>query len=587
MHNVKKTPASEAINAAYEAKRKAKLQQFLETRELIFQKRSRGELDEEILRITSEVLEKNPDIYTFWNIRRNALISIIQRAEDETDEDYEKRHNELMKNELGLTRKALMANPKSYSAWFQRFWVLEREISPDLKQELELCKTALAVDCRNFHCWDHRRLVVKLAEISAEDELEFSNALIQSNPSNYSAWHYRGMLLMKTQPDVSGHGMVISEDCLAGEFEKILPICSYNAEDQTSWTYCRWLSESACPKEKNEPELLTASFVSPTDVLLVFSSPISKKEVSKLCPGLLDDSKIKAISFAKCLHDKYQKCNNWSLSLDPSQPSISIIVDKDKDFLLEYDSGKSFVNDYAIKKVYSTETRCKSPVAKEALEGLVRVCEELLNIDNDIPWTYAALLRTIILLNGEKDDIITRGDELVQKIKALDPQRENLYHELWERVRFSAKLRDSSSDSSLLDNLLSGDRRLDLRSLSLTSVDHLKHLAGLITDLDLQNNLISDLKQFNVFPGLKSLVLNENPIDKIEESVYLPNLKFLSLGRTNLKEASAVKTIRGSFPRIERLLVCETGLIDQQEEVHAILNPNDSNSKIRIFFYYM
>ena len=36
-------------------------------------------------------------------------------------------------------------------------------------------------------------------------------------------------------------------------------------------------------------------------------------------------------------------------------------------------------------KVYSTETRCKSPVAKEALEGLVRVCEELLNIDNDIP----------------------------------------------------------------------------------------------------------------------------------------------------------------------------------------------------------
>lgn len=124
-----------------------------------------------------------------------------------------------MKNELGLTRKALMANPKSYSAWFQRFWVLEREISPDLKQELELCKTALAVDCRNFHCWDHRRLVVKLAEISAEDELEFSNALIQSNPSNYSAWHYRGMLLMKTQPDLSGHGMVISEDCLASEFE--------------------------------------------------------------------------------------------------------------------------------------------------------------------------------------------------------------------------------------------------------------------------------------------------------------------------------------------------------------------------------
>uniref|UniRef100_A0A914DJ68 Geranylgeranyl transferase type-2 subunit alpha n=1 Tax=Acrobeloides nanus TaxID=290746 RepID=A0A914DJ68_9BILA len=320
MHNVKKTPASEAINAAYEAKRKAKLQQFLETRDLIFQKRSRGELDEEILRLTSEVLEKNPDIYTFWNIRRNALISMIQRTGDETDEDYEKRHNELMKNELELTRKAIMANPKSYSSWFQRYWVLEREISPDLKQELELCKTALAVDCRNFHCWDHRRLVVKLAGISAEDELEFLNALIQSNPSNYSAWHYRGMLLMKTQPDLSGHGMEISEDCLSSEFEKILPICSYNAEDQTLWTYCRWLSESACPKG-----------------------------------------------------------------------------------------------------------RCKSPVAKEALKGLVRFCEELLNIDCDIPWIYVTLLRTIMLLNGEK----TRGYELLQKIKALDFQREQMYDELF------------------------------------------------------------------------------------------------------------------------------------------------------------
>lgn len=37
-------------------------------------------------------------------------------------------------------------------------------------------------------------------------------------------------------------------------------------------------------------------------------------------------------------------------------------------------------------------------------------------------------------------------------------------------------------------------------------------MAGLITDLNLQDNLITNLKQFNVFPALHYLTLDENPI---------------------------------------------------------------------------
>lgn len=44
MHNVKKTPASDAINAAYEAKRKAKLQHFVEIRNKIFEKKLKGRI---------------------------------------------------------------------------------------------------------------------------------------------------------------------------------------------------------------------------------------------------------------------------------------------------------------------------------------------------------------------------------------------------------------------------------------------------------------------------------------------------------------------------------------------------------------
>lgn len=31
------------------------------------------ELDEQLLGLTAEILKKNPDIYTFWNIRRDIL----------------------------------------------------------------------------------------------------------------------------------------------------------------------------------------------------------------------------------------------------------------------------------------------------------------------------------------------------------------------------------------------------------------------------------------------------------------------------------------------------------------------------------
>lgn len=112
-----------------------------------------------------------------------------------------------------------MANPKSYAAWFHRYWVLEHQESPDLDKELELCKMALQADCRNFHCWDHRRLVVKLANLTPEEEIKFSDELITANPSNYSAWHYRGTLLQKIRPDESGHGLPIDEDCLTEELE--------------------------------------------------------------------------------------------------------------------------------------------------------------------------------------------------------------------------------------------------------------------------------------------------------------------------------------------------------------------------------
>lgn len=42
--------------------------------------RKAGELDDEILQFTSQVLNENPDIYTLWNIRKEAIILIKEKT---------------------------------------------------------------------------------------------------------------------------------------------------------------------------------------------------------------------------------------------------------------------------------------------------------------------------------------------------------------------------------------------------------------------------------------------------------------------------------------------------------------------------
>ena len=68
------------------------------------------------------------------------------------------------------------------------------------------------MDSRNFQAWHYRREIVKLSGTAAEEELEYARSLIDSNFSNYSAWHARTSLLT----DVHAAQQVVSlQDLLA------------------------------------------------------------------------------------------------------------------------------------------------------------------------------------------------------------------------------------------------------------------------------------------------------------------------------------------------------------------------------------
>ncbi|KAE9317007.1 hypothetical protein PF008_g18860 [Phytophthora fragariae] len=180
------------------------------------------------LPLTSHLLLLNPEFHVVWNYRRQAIDALAAKAQDPAAE-----MQEMAKTELKLTLDALQRNPKSYSAWFQRQWVIDRGLG-DLKKEIGLCDKLLDLDERNFHCWNYRRHVCKLAGVSDEDQLAFTTQKIEQNFSNYSALHHRSISLPEP----------LTADLLFDEIGLVQQAVFTEPDDQSAWFYYRWLLTS-------------------------------------------------------------------------------------------------------------------------------------------------------------------------------------------------------------------------------------------------------------------------------------------------------------------------------------------------------
>eukprot|EP00941_MAST-03F_sp_MAST-3F-sp1_P004435 g4435.t1 len=191
----------------------------------------------ESLALTDAMLSRSVDFYTIWNFRREILQHLLQNAsESEKSEAYEK---ELTLVAHGLSKR----NPKSYSLWYHRQWVIEKGLS-DLKRELELCTKFLRKDERNFHCWSYRLYISSRLNVPVEDELSFTMTKIEENFSNFSAWHYRMTLLprlLSPNNDEENVEKIIS--LINSEMELVQQAIFTEPDDSSSWLHLRWVLE--------------------------------------------------------------------------------------------------------------------------------------------------------------------------------------------------------------------------------------------------------------------------------------------------------------------------------------------------------
>jgi len=216
-----KPPSAEEV-----AQQRSKAEKYRKLMVYVREKRRKGDTSEETLRVVGNLQVMNADVYTLWNYRKEML-----------GPDFD------ASVELTVTAQCLKKNPKSYSAWYHRRWVLERR--PELAAtELALCAQFLEADERNFHCWNHRRFASALAREPAEEVVAFALSKLEANFSNYSAFHeLSNHLCSTTRPEL--HLDIVAQAVFT------------EPDDQSAWWFLECLARHFLCKP--DPELTTTT----------------------------------------------------------------------------------------------------------------------------------------------------------------------------------------------------------------------------------------------------------------------------------------------------------------------------------------
>ena len=139
----------------------------------------RKEVSARAMEITERVIKTIPSHYTAWWFK----FYLLERMEYDFD------------RELEFLNKCIVDCPKSYQSWHYRMWLVERaENKPD---EVAFVRKVFCYDAKNFHAWTY--ILWFGQKYGAQPVYQLSLDLIEEDPRNNSAWNGR-----KTTGDLLG-----------------------------------------------------------------------------------------------------------------------------------------------------------------------------------------------------------------------------------------------------------------------------------------------------------------------------------------------------------------------------------------------
>ncbi|KAI1888777.1 hypothetical protein AGOR_G00172210 [Albula goreensis] len=536
--------------------REKKLKVYLAARDACFNKRKEGVMDDEALQLTQQLLSSNPDFATLWNYRREILLhQETVRSGDEVQKLYEE--------ELSFLEGCLKVNPKSYGSWHHRGWVCSRIPQPDWARELGLCDRCLSLDDRNFHCWDYRRMVVKLSGVPVNQELQFTDRLIGSNFSNYSSWHYRSTLLPLLHPhspeppsplrqprpsrspepsSPQTHSHRVCEEQLLKEYELVQNAFFTDPNDQSAWFYYRWLLGRA-----EREEMISCVFVSREGerVVVAFSRPVNALAVGLV---LVVDGQPLQVDW-RSAHPRFGHSPVWICELPPGTISDTsnehnLTVNwtekhTHRDCALYTGRSESWCRDSATdQELFRSELSVEKT---SVLQSELQSCTQLLELEPENKWcvlTIVLLMRALDPLGYEKETLAH-----FETLKEVDSMRSSYYSDLCSKFMI---------ENTILKMEYAEVRVFSLSGKKLTTLCHLDQLL-LVTHINLSSNQLQALPpQFAMLQCLEVLEADDNVIESLCGLYHLPRLEEVSLRNNQISRLSDLKPLT-SCPKLTRL----------------------------------
>ncbi|KAA8589823.1 hypothetical protein FQN60_013188 [Etheostoma spectabile] len=486
--------------------------------------RKEGIWDDEALQITQQLLSSNPDFATLWNYRREILMHMeTVKDEDEVQKIYQA--------ELSFLESCLKVNPKSYGSWHHRGWVSARLPRPDWARELGLCDRCLSLDDRNFHCWDYRRMVVKMSGVPVGQELAFTDRLIGSNFSNYSSWHYRSTLLPLLHPESPEprspcrepkraspppspqiHSHRVCEEQLLKEYELVQNAFFTDPNDQSAWFYYRWLLGRA-----EREEMISCVYVSRDEerVAVAFSRPVNAQSVGLL---LVLDGQPHRVEW-RSVHPRFKHSPVW----------VEVRVGVGTRLRIRNSSGIALApSELSVEKTSVLQSELQSCNQLQELEPLNKWC-----------------LLTIILLMRALDPLGYEKETLAhfQTLKEVDSMRSAYYGDLCSKFMI---------ENTILKMEYAEVRVFSISDKNLTTLCHLDQLL-MVTHINLSSNQLQRLPpQFAMLQCLEVLEADNNSIENLEGVFHLPKLEEVLLKNNKISTLADLQPL-ASCPKLKRL----------------------------------